>query len=490
MPPDESPYFLSIDIGTSGVRSSLFDSSGNELEGPRSVRRSPDPDDPSEFDPETFLQLVIECLDDVHAGCDEGGINPVFAGVSCFWHGLLGVDAAGDPVTPISTWADTRASYAADYLRTRLDENAIQEATGCHFHSSFWPAKLVRLRETEPETFERARKWISFADFLQLRLNGELVTSVSMASGTGLFDQRRCTWDEGLALECGVSIGKLPELAPDGASGRLIPEFRNRWPRFSETRWFPAIGDGAANNLGANCVGNERAALMIGTSAALRCVFEGDVPESIPEGLFCYRLDRRRIVLGGALSDGGSLHRWLTDTLGLDVDDASLEQRYLERPPGYHGLAFLPFVFGERGTGYHSDARGTVIGITRGTDAEDIVLAAMEGIAFRLAEILTRMERVTKPKEIVVSGGAIENSAYLAQLVADVLGRDVLRTETGLASLRGAALFASEQAGFGPPTARSGEQGESVQFDPDRHRTYLAAFERHSRFYARMFRRG
>lgn len=362
--------------------------------------------------------------------------------------------------------------------------------TGCHFHSSFWPAKLVQLSEKEPEVFEKTRKWISFADLLHSRLTGELATSVSIASGTGLFDQRRCIWDEGLALECGVSLGVLPAIAADGASGRLIPEFRNRWPLFSETNWLPAIGDGAANNLGANCVGIERAALMIGTSAALRCVFEGDVPESIPEGLFCYRLDRNRIVLGGALSDGGSLYRWLTETLGLDVDETSIEQRYRERPPGYHGLTFLPFVFGERSTGYHTDAKGSVIGITRGTDAEDIVLAAMEGIAFRLSEILTRMERVTKPKEIVVSGGAIETSAYLAQLVADVLGRDVLQTETGLASLRGAALFAIEASGSDAPA--SGETELSpvpILHDPARHKAYLAELRKHRRFYERYYRK-
>lgn len=489
MRPNESPYFLSIDIGTSGVRSSLFDSKSSELEDLRSVRSSPDPEDPSEYDPETLLQLVIDCLDEVHSGCREGGISPAFAGVSCFWHGLLGIDAAGDPVTPLITWADTRASDAAGSLRARLDERENHRRTGCHFHSSFWPAKLVRLREVEPEVFENVRKWLSFSDLLHFRLTGDLVTSVSMASGTGLLDQRKCSWDEGLAAECGVSLHDLPDISPDDAFGSLRQEFIDRWPRFAEAKWITAIGDGAANNLGANCVSRARAALMVGTSAAIRVLFEDDIPDPVPEGLFCYRLDRKRIVLGGALSDGGSLYRWLTETLGLKVDDASLEERYRDGPPGYHGLTFLPFVFGERSTGYHPDAKGSVIGITRGTDAADISIAAMEGIAFRLREILSRIEGITKPNEIVASGGAIDSSGFLAELIADVLGRDLTISNTELASLRGAALFAMEAAGI--QNTRSEDPltlSRLVRYESGNHKAYSVEMDKHLRFYKRIFR--
>lgn len=390
--------------------------------------------------------------------------------------------------TPLYTWADTRSADATGTLSARSDELEIHKRTGCHLHSSYWPAKLLWMGKADPHAFERTAKWLSFSDLLHFRLTGDLTTSVSMASGTGLFDQRRCYWDEELAGVSGISAAELPEIAAEDTATGLSPEFRKRWPAFAETKWLPAIGDGAANNIGAGCVGPDRAALMVGTSAAIRVLYEGDVPEAIPEGLFCYRLDRKRIVLGGALSDGGSLYRWLTETLGLNVDDASLEERYRDRPPGHHGLTFLPFVFGERSTGYHAGAKGAVIGITRGTDAADIALAAMEGIAFRLAEIMTRMERVTKPKEIVVSGGAIENSAFLAQLVADVLGRDVLRTKTGLASLRGAALFAIEATGFGAPALdKTASPLVQVQHDQKRHRAYLSELEKHRRFYQRNY---
>ncbi|HUF04694.1 MAG TPA: gluconokinase [Aridibacter sp.] len=487
MQPDEPLYVLSIDIGTSGVRSSVFDSLGNEIEELRVIRLSEDREDPSEFDPELLLQLVIECIDEVAVGCDLKEINPSFAGISCFWHSLLGVAGDGRPLTPLYTWADTRAANAAVSLRTRLDEVEIHIRTGCHFHSSYWPAKLIRLRESDPAVCERTFKWLSFGDLLHSRLTGDLVTSVSMASGTGLFDQRRCVWDDELARECGISAEDLPEIASEGDSGRLRPEYDRRWPSLSDSWWLPAIGDGAANNLGADCVDADRAVLMVGTSAAFRVLYEGEVPDEIPEGLFCYRLDRGRVVLGGALSDGGSLYRWLTETLAHKISDALLEDRYRDRSPGYHGLTFLPFVFGERSTGYHAEAKGAVIGITRGTDAADIAIAAMEGIAYRLSGILSRIEKVTKPKEIVGSGGAIEASGFLAQLIADVLGRDLLKTDTELASLRGAALYAFEMAGISKPNSSAGDSRILAKCDRDRHGGYSDAKRNHKRFYQKSF---
>src|SRR5206468_2606444 len=96
---------------------------------------------------------------------------------------------------------------------------------------------------------------------------------------------------------------------------------------------------------GAGCTGMRRAALMVGTSGALRILYETDRPRPRP-GLFMYRLDERRVVEGGALSDGGNLHAWLEATL------ADSSGSITERSPEEHGLTFLPFLGGERSTGW------------------------------------------------------------------------------------------------------------------------------------------
>ena len=138
-----------------------------------------------------------------------------------------------------------------------------------------------------------------------------------MASATGLFNQHKCDWDRELCEGLGISIEQLPEIAQPGQTFQLsFVDHVSRWPLLDGAAWFPAIGDGAANNIGAGCVAPDRVTLMIGTSGAMRVLFTGKPPASLPAELFCYRADRDRVVIGGALSDGGGLYRWMKDHEG------------------------------------------------------------------------------------------------------------------------------------------------------------------------------
>lgn len=488
MPEKSDPYILSVDIGTSGIRSSVFDPSGIEISEMRSSASSEGGAEVSEVDPVQLLDETLAVLDQTSAKCSEAGISPGLAAVSCFWHSLFGIDGEGSPASPLFLWSETRPGISADRLRKAFREKETHNRTGCHFHSSYWPAKLVWIREEFPDQFSQASRWISFSDLLHHRLTGKLTTSVSMASGTGLFDIRKCAWDPELVTACGLYPSDLSPVAPDGERLELTEEFKERWPAFRGSKWIPAIGDGAANNIGAGCITAGPAALMVGTSAAVRVLFEGDVPERIPEGLFCYRLDRTRVVLGGALSDGGSLHRWLSDLLGDRIGEEKLAERYSSNPPGYHGLSFLPFVFGERSTGYHTKAEGAVVGLTRGTDAADLAIAAMESIAFRLSEILVRIETVKRIDSISVSGGAVRSSPFLTKVLADTLGRDLTVSDSDLASLQGAALFGLEAAdvlSFSNPSVSP--KNSVTGHDPHRYSLYRQELIKHRRFYKRIF---
>src|SRR5207247_2495590 len=137
---------------------------------------------------------------------------------------------------------------------------------------------------------------LSFAEYLFLHLTGELRMTLSSASGTGLLDLRTRAWDEELLDALALDRGLLPPLSDD--------------PAGADEPVFPPLGDGACSNLGAGCTDAEHAALMVGTSGAYRVLRRTDRPEPRP-GLFCYFLDDDRIVEGGAVSDGGTLHAWL-----------------------------------------------------------------------------------------------------------------------------------------------------------------------------------
>jgi len=405
-----------------------------------------------------------------------------YLATSAFLHSLMGVDFNGKPTTKVITWADTRSGKYTEKLRKRFDEAGVHCRTGARFHSSFWPAKLLWLREEQPRTFAKTARWLSFSDFVQLQICGEISTSISMASATGLFDQRKLEWDSELVEFLKLRPAHLPQVSFDPF--KVLPRFKKRWSFLRNAKVLPAIGDGAANNIGVGCTTKKRAALMIGTSGAMRVVYEGNPPQRLPPGLWCYRVDKKRVVVGGALSDGGGLYAFLKRTLNLDLSDYAIAKEIIRRGADAHRLTMLPFFFGERSTGYHENARGAVIGLNSSHDSVDIIQAAMESVAYRFAEIFDQLKRVCRFDEIVASGGALRDSPVWTQIVADVLGRPLTVVDVPEASLRGAVLLALESIGnIESIGVVSVGQGTIVEPGANRHAVYHMARKRHQRLY-------
>jgi gluconokinase len=402
-------------------------------------------------DPDAIVRLTREALAEARDAAAD--VDAVAA--SCFGHSLLALDERGRPLTPILGWRDTRSADAADWLTRRLDGDAVHARTGCPLHTSFWPAKLAWLAETEPDAFRRARMFVSFAEYLyrQLLEVDDVPVSTSLASGTGLFDLHAQRWDDELLDTLGVDVERLPRISDEPLGD-----------------WHPARIDGACSNLGAGCVGRRRAALMVGTSGAFRTLYETEIAQP-RRGLFLYRLDADRVVEGGALSDGGNLHRWLRET--LEPSDGSLG----ERSPDDHGLTFLALLGGERSPGWHQHVRGAVQGLTFETTPLDLRQAALEGVAFRFAEIADLMPEVD---EIVATGGGLVHDEDWCQIMADGLGRAIAVSAVEEASLRGAAVVGLEQLGLPIDDAPLGKTFEPRAEHAD---AYRAARERQEELY-------
>src|SRR5687767_8445630 len=147
-----SAFLLSIDVGTSGVRVSLFDDRGVETMSNQGRRRSEGAlSDLGEFDPDALVDEVITAIDELFATSLVNSRQIEFIAISTFWHSLVGVDAEGSPTTPLLSWADTRAAIIANDLRASFKEGEIHARTGCRFHASYWPAKILWIRNEWPE---------------------------------------------------------------------------------------------------------------------------------------------------------------------------------------------------------------------------------------------------------------------------------------------------------------------------------------------------
>jgi gluconokinase len=484
--PDDGPVVVALDIGTSSARACLYDDGGAPVPG----RVHQEPYAPRttaeggvEHDAEHLLRAVVACLDGAVGGGRRHEVSAV--AVTSFWHGLLGFDAAGRPVTPIFTWADTRAARDADLLRHALDEDRAHARTGCHFHACYWPAKLLWLTHAEPATLRRAARWGSIGEHLELAFLGEAATSVSMASATGLFDQRSLTWDAETLAAAGIDERRLFPLCDlgDGRRG-LRPQWARRWPALARATWFPALGDGAASTIGSDCFDRTRIALNVGTSAAMR--FVADEPVAAPRGLWSYRVDRRRSLVGGATSEGGNVYAWLRSILHLPAE-RELETALAQGEPDAHGLTVLPFLAGERSPGWRSERRATISGLSLDTTALDIARAGLEAVALRLAAVYQLLAPLAaRPHVVVASGGALHSRAW-AQIIADALGRPLTLSPEREATGRGCALLALQSLGRLPDlrTAQT-PPGEVVEPDARRHARYRDALDRQRRLEAKV----
>jgi gluconokinase len=490
----EGPFILAIDIGTSSVKTLLFDQLGRAIESVQwreafKIRTSKE--GASEVDPDALLEIVWRGIDSLIS--KAGKLADEFAGVAiCTFVGnIMGIDQRGRAITPLMTYADTRAEEDAVRLKSEFDEAEVHERTGCHIHSSYLPARFRWMARSQPHLFCKVTRWISLGEYMELKLFGEATISYSVASWTGLFDRQRLIWDKPLLAKLPVKKKQLSTLVDiNNSKGGLYPEFASRWPALHNLPWFPAIGDGAAANIGSGCTTASHLAVTIGTTTAIRAIVNDPVPH-VPEGLWCYRVDGRRSLAGGAMSEGGSLFTWMKNVLQLG-DLTKLEPAIKELPPNGHGLTVLPFLSGERSPGWQGRAKATIHGISSANSPMEIFQAGLEAVAYRIAPVFDKLVEILPAEpQVVVSGGAIQAIPVWIQIITDVLGRTTVLSTVQEASARGAALLVAETLGLVKLSKDVAAYfGRTFHPVAGRHGIYLEALKRQQWLYEKLVKDG
>lgn len=325
---------------------------------------------------------------------------------------------------------------------------------------------------------------MSAGEYLFLKFCGKPAASTSMVSATGLWNQKANDYDAEMLETLPVSRDQFaaPEDLDQRCNGAV------EWPVLKNVPWFPALGDGACDNVGSGCTQQERFALMVGTSGAMRAVVEAGHID-IPDGLFCYRVDRRRFVLGGALSNGGEVFAWMKRTVRLPDSNEEIERQLSARHPGQHGLTILPLFAGERSTGWRFDARAAITGLGANTSPIDILQAALESVALRFCNVYEIMtSSLGAPRDVVASGGALLHSPAWSRMIADALARPIVACREPEATSRGAALLALERIGaIKDIHAVSTRFGDVIPADANHSAVYKDELERQRRLYSKLF---
>jgi gluconokinase len=436
------PLVLALDVGSTASRGDVYDAAGRPVQGgrrkvPHAFRTSAD--GASEIDPDQ----VVDELGQIITGLAVEPLQGRIAGVALdtFASSLIGVDADGRVVTPCYTYADSRCGQQVAALRRELDEAEVQQRTGCRLRSSYLPARLRWLRETDPDRFAAARRWLSLGEYAYLRLLGSTAAGTATAAWTGLLDRRTGRWDPGMLATAGIGADQLSEVRdPDRPLTDVDAAVTQRWPVLAGAHWFAPISDGFASNLGAGAADETTAAVAAATSGAIR-VLVPEMPEQIPSGLWCYRVDARRSLLGGALNDVGRVVTWLHDTVQLA--DADPDQLMTAAPEPTTPLV-LPYLSGERSTGWAATARAVITGASTATTGAQLFRGAMEGVALSYQRIAEQLRTTADPTRILASGRVTQDLPSWLQVLADVLGTPVEPVTLKRATLHGTALHALE----------------------------------------------
>ena len=439
---------LSVDIGSSSVRAMLFDEAGQRLpysKVQRQLEFQIDDRGRSTIDPVLLRLRTEDCISQllIHAQAQAQPITAV--SLATFAGNLVGLDARGKPLTPVYTYADTQCRNDLEILRSQVDVEAVRQRTGCPQHTAYQPARLHWLRRTQPIIFEQVSQWVDFATYFYRHWFGRTVpASTSLASWNGLLNRVELAWDREWLDLLHMDVSLFPPLAHfNETQSGLSSDYALKWPLLRDVPFFLAVGDGAAANVGSGAHQDDTLALTVGTTAAIRIIQNGAVPV-VPEGLWSYRVDKHRHLTGGATSEGGNVFEWLIETLRLP-DIETIERELQRRKPREHGLTFVPLLAGERSPGYEADATGSIVGLRLSTTPMDIMQAAMEGVAARLGMIANRLSPSNAP--LRTSGGALERSEALAQMIADATGYPLALIDASELTARGSALLALEAMG-------------------------------------------
>lgn len=438
----QDPIVLALDVGSTGTRGCLYDGTGRSISKRRDkIEHSftTHIDGKSTIDPDQVIDEITQLIDFLLQDDVAHRIRAV--SLDTFAASLLGVDEDGDAITPVLTYADSRSSAHVDQLRKDLDEDEVTERTGARLHTSHLPAMLHWAYKDRPETSTKVTKWMSLGEYIWLKLLGHTAVSTSSAAWSGLLNRHTGDWDDQMLEVAGVTRDMLSPIAKP--TEPLYPKSNfvaKRWAPLASIPWFPCIPDGLASSLGAGAKGPDVPVVSFSTSGAMRVIVPG-VPEKIPAGLWCYRIDDDRSIVGGALNDVGRMVTWMENVFQLP--DLDRRHELLMADPDAATPLVLPFLTGERATGWASDARAVLRDVAYAEGPEDIYRGCLEGVALSYVRLAREVVKVAgSPDRLRATGRVANNIPGLVQIVADAAQIPVEPIDIKRSTLHGTALFA------------------------------------------------
>jgi glycerol kinase len=463
------PSILALDQGTTGSTALMVHADGRIIgRGYREFRQHYPQPGWVEHDAEEIFRVTIEAAKEAIAGSGE---QPGAIGITNQRETIVLWERASlEPVARAIVWQDRRTAERCRELKAEGRADEIQAATGLVLDPYFSASKLEWLLR-DPELRRRAGRGELAAgtidSWLIARLTGGRahVTDHTNASRTQLYHLDRRAWDHDLLALFGIPPEVLPSIVP--SSGVIAESDASHLGRPIPIAGI--AGDQQAALFGQGCVQPGMAKNTYGTGAFLLTYAGTARPKSAPGLLVtaaCGPRGEPAFAIEGSVFVAGAAMQWLRD--GLQVIAKAGESEALARTvPDTGGVYFVPAFVGLGSPHWQPEARGTIVGLTRGTTRAHLVRAGLESIAFSSADLLRAMtgEARIGVEVLRVDGGATAND-WLMQFQADILATPVERPENIETTALGAAALAGLAVGVWPSLNDCLANHRTTRFEP------------------------
>jgi len=441
---------LGIDISTTGAKALLIDDRGQVVASATSPLALSTPRPLwSEQAPGEWWAGIKSSIGRVLQEGDTKAADIAAIGLTGQMHGLVLLDEAGQVLRPAMLWNDQRTGEQCDEIRARIGKERLIQITGNDALTGFTAPKILWVQQHEPDIWRQARHILLPKDYIRYKLTGEFAVDCAGGAGTILFDLKKRTWSAEVCQALEIPAEMLPPtFEGPQVSGVINHAAAEATGLAAGTPVVGGGGDQAAQAVGVGAVQPGIIALTLGTSGVVFATT--DAPHIEPEGrlhAFCHAVPDYWHFMGVMLSAAGSL-QWYRDTLAAGVAFTALVGEAADAPAGSEGLIFLPYLTGERTPHPDPLARGAWVGLTVRHRRSHMTRSVLEGVAFGIKDSfnLIQASGLSAIEQVRISGGGAKSPLW-RQIMADVLGAELVTVNTTEGAAFGAALLAGVGAG-------------------------------------------
>ena len=433
-------YILAHDLGTSGNKATLYALDGT-LKGslvseyptyyPHSGWVEQDADDWWRAICESTKQLL-----------EKTGIlasKIVCVSFSGQMMGCLVVDRETTPLRRMLIWADTRSSAQEKFMLQQAGMENGYKITGHRLSASYSAAKLLWVRDNEPELYKKAGKMLHAKEYIIYKLTGEIVTEYSDASGTNLLDINKKEWSDELLNAFDIPKELLPDIYPSTlTAGKVTAEAARLCGLVEGTPVIIGGGDGSCACVGAGVVKAGKVYNVVGSSSWISTASKAPVFDPQMRTFNWFHLDDSLYTPCGTMQAAGFSYAWFRNNLcgeelfaGQITGKSAYDiiNKYVENTkPGADGLLFLPYLLGERSPLWDHNARGAFVGLGISSTKGHMARAVLEGVGFNLKTILDILEKDSPTDDVIMIGAGVKGDIWL-RILSDIWQKSLLVPE-------------------------------------------------------------